>query len=115
MKTMKITTVMLAVMIMLFGLVGIALAAHPDIHLKDVDGNWISSAGGLQPAFSFKQTCSGCHNYQEIEQHSYHTQVSANQFVGWNVWNPDSASKFKKGPAAKGKNWVQSPGHFGKW
>ena len=115
MKQIRITTVLLAIMIMLFGLVGIAMAAHPDIHLQDADGNWISSAGGLQPAFSFKQTCGGCHNYENIEQHSFHTQISANQFMGWNIWNPDSANAFKKGPAAKGKNWVQSPGHFGKW
>ncbi|MBN2332506.1 MAG: cytochrome C [Deltaproteobacteria bacterium] len=128
MKKIHLTTALLAAVILLFGMVGSSMAIHPDIDLLDADGNPISSAGGLQPAFSYKTTCGACHNgvnldgegnvllsYDDIEQHSLHAQLSANQFMGWNIWNPDSANSYKKGPAPKGKNWVQSPGHFGKW
>ncbi len=115
---------------LVLGLAGTAMAIHPDIQLRDA-GNVLIPAtglGDLQPAFSVRNTCGACHDgvtsggdglpllsYDEIEKHSFHAQMGANQMVGWGAWNPDSGSKYLKGPAAKGKNWVQSPGHFGKW
>ncbi len=100
----------------IFGLAGSALAQHPTVQLYDGIGNTVPFVdGGPAPAYSAKNTCGGCHVYANIEQHSYHAQIGANQMVGWAAWNPNSPSKFKKGVAAKGKNWVQSPGHVGKW
>ena len=122
--------VLFAAAFLVLGLAGSAMATHPDIQLRDAGNALIPAAGlgTLQPAFSVKNTCGACHDgvtpggdslpllsYDEIEKHSFHTQMGANQLNGWGAWNPDSGSKYLKGPAAKGKNWVQSPGHFGKW
>ncbi|GAB4177588.1 MAG: cytochrome c [Geothermobacteraceae bacterium] len=98
-------------------LTGAALAfAHAPIALRGPDGNILTdNPAGPEVAFSTKQTCGLCHDYDRVEQHSYHTQLAANQLFGWNNWNPDSPNTFKSGPAPKGKNWVQSPGHVGKW
>ena len=116
-KTNKRWVALLAATALVFGLAGFA-AAHPEIPLRDVDGAVITppaNEGDLQPAYSAKATCGFCHDYDQVEQHSYHTQLAANQFFGWNIWNPDSPNAYKNGAAPKGKNWVQSPGHFGKW
>ena len=96
---------------------GSALAlVHPDVVLRGPGGEYIDlDAAGPQPAYSAKNTCGGCHTYANIEQHSYHVQIGANQQMGWDMWNPDSANTYKSGVAPKGKNWVQSPGHVGKW
>lgn len=102
-------------LIVLLGITGSAFAQHPTIDLLDANGSPIPATGGLQPAYSVTETCGGCHHYDEIEQHSYHAQIGANQWMGWNNFNPNSASSFKRGVAAKGKSWVQSPGHLGKW
>ena len=137
-KTAHPGMMLMAVAFLVLGLAGSALA-HPDITLRDATGAAIADPGfqsidpadanfmqyNLAPAFSAKETCGACHgdkgtypnllSYDEIEKHSYHTQLGANQLAGWNPWNPDSANKFKKGVGPKGKPWVQSPGHFGKW
>ncbi|NDY41420.1 cytochrome C [Dissulfurirhabdus thermomarina] len=104
---------------------GAAMAAVPEhahIVLRDHLGNPISPSAATDNAFSVKGTCGCCHDgtngllsYDELERHSYHAQLAANEIRGWNAWNPDSPDKFRSGPAAKGKNWVQSPGHVGKW
>ena len=114
---------------------GIAPDGSPDpqtqIILRGADGNAIPSGTGLQPAFSVKETCGACHDgskldgngdpllsYNEIERHAYHAQMSANEFVGWNTYNANAVglfSKFRKSGTPKGKSWVQSLGHFGKW
>ena len=111
---------MLTCLMFVTGLTGMAFASHPAITLLDDAGNTIDyaatvTAEGVAPAYSVKTTCSACHDYDQIEKHSYHAQIAANQWQGWNPFNPDSSSKFKRGVGAKGKNWVQSPGHLGKW
>lgn len=69
--------------------------------------------------------------YDDIERHNYHTQLGANEFRGFNPANPDAfnaydvdangkptstaGDKWRTGPGPQGKNWVQSPGHFGSW
>ncbi len=101
----------------IFGAGSSALAlVHPDVTLRGPGGEYIDlDAVGPQPAYSSTNTCGGCHTYANIEQHSYHAQLAANQQMGWDMWNPDSTNTYKNGPAPKGKNWVQSPGHVGKW
>jgi hypothetical protein len=88
-----------------------AFAAHTDpIPLLDANGNPITAANA-DVAYSAKQTCGACHDYDGIERHSFHTQLGANEFKGWNPW---SMGNWPSG-AAKGKAWVQSTGHVGKW
>ena len=141
-KVVKAAAVSSAV---LFGLAaGSALAApgdHTNIVLKDWQGQEIArpADGTAAPAYSVKQTCFGstngvaCHgnssatnnakfSYDDIERHSYHAQLGANEFRGFNPANPDaynqytnSGDKWRVGAGPQGKNWVQSPGHFGSW
>ncbi len=124
-------------------------AAHDNIVLKDPAGALITSMNGANNAYSSKATCfnptAGCHGrtntgvaaantleftYTEIESHSYHAQNGANEFKGFNPFNPDATARawdkngndlgqqpdaFRRGPSAQGKNWVQSAGHVGNW
>ena len=106
---------MLATAIGLLAFVGMAWA-HPQVELRDAANNVITDNGaGTEAAYSVKTTCGRCHDYDNIEQHSFHAQLAANQQMGWDNWNPDSPVSFKSGPAPKGKSWVQAPGHIGKW
>ncbi len=116
--------VLFAAAFLVLGMVGSAFGAHPaNIPLRDAAGSLIPSSGlgTLQPAFSVRETCGACHNggsllsYDEIEKHSFHAQMGANQLTGWASANPDSTNPYLTGPGPSGKNWVQSPGHFGKW
>ncbi len=99
------------------GLVGAAQAAmttqHNNITLKDAAGADILVGGTA--AYSVKETCGGCHNYATIEQHATHAQMAANAIGGFNPYNPDSKMGEKSNVNSKGKNWVQSTGHIGKW
>ena len=114
----KYTHSALAVMMLLaaclvFGFAGSAMAVHPDIPLLDAAGAPVLDNGtNVAPVFSYKTTCGACHgdkvtypqllSYDEIEKHSYHAQLGANQLAEWN--------------SANAKPWgQQSPGHFGKW
>lgn len=119
MRTMnpKGRTLALALLTSLMFVVGFvgSVFAHPSVPLRDYNDDLIPAGSGLQAAYSAQTTCGGCHHYDEIEQHSYHAQLGANQWMGWNLFNPDSPNTYKNGVAAKGKNWVQSPGHVGKW
>ena len=114
-------TLIMALLTGLMFLVGVGnvFAAHPPVPLRNFMGTAIAVTANpddMTSAYSAQTTCGGCHDYDSIEQHSYHAQIGANQWVGWSPWNPtDSASAFKRGVGAKGKNWVQSPGHLGKW
>ena len=143
-KTAHPGMMLIAVAFLVFGLAGSAMALHPDIQLRTAGNAVIPAAGlgDLQPAFSVKMTCGACHDgttahevdwdvngdtvidasdtvtlfsYDQIEKHSFHAQMGANQLNGWAAWNPDSTSKYLRGAGPKSKNWVQSPGHFGKW
>ena len=130
-------TMLLTSTVLLFMMVGTSLAltdpvyVHDQITLRDACGTAINSGSGLQAAFSAKETCGACHDgttldgngepllsYGDIERHAYHAQMSANEFVGWNTYNANAVglfSKFRKSGTPKGKSWVQSLGHFGKW
>ena len=128
-------TALLSGVALLLGFTGSAFAAylqqHENIVLKAPDGTNITSMSGPNNAFSMKQTCftTNCHNdgtnptgggkasykYDDIERHSYHAQLGANEIRGFNPWNPDSSDKFRSGAGPQGKNWVQSPGHVGSW
>ncbi len=92
---------------------GQAMAGHQSqIYLRDHTGNVIQAGGaGEDLAFSAKGTCGQCHQYEKIEAHSYHTQLTGNQHFGWNAWAYGNWNS----TATKGKPWVQSPGHVGKW
>ena len=87
-----------------------AFAAHSaDVALRDASGAPI--AIGSNAAYSAKETCGNCHDYDAIERHSYHAQLGANEHAGWNPWTQGNMPSV----AAKGKPWVQSTGHLGKW
>ena len=99
-------------------------AEHENIILKDADGVNITSMDSGDNAFSMKETCGTCHgdkatypqllSYDEIERHSYHAQLAANDHYGYNPMNPDG-DKWESGPSPKGKAWVQGQGHLGAW
>lgn len=87
-----------------------AFASHPvDIPLLDAAGNAIST--GSNAAYSAKETCGACHDYNAIERHSFHAQLAANEHAGFNPWAMGNMPSI----AAKGKPWVQATGHLGKW
>lgn len=118
-------------------------SAHDNIVLKDPSGAKITSLNSGNNAYSVKTTCftTGCHGsgttgtlqftYDQIERHSYHAQNGTSEFKGYNPYNPDAtvpgydkdgnltgqqvADAFRRGPNAKAKSWVQSPGHVGNW
>jgi len=102
----------------ILGMAGTA-AAHPSVKLKDADGNYITELLN-GPAYSINMSCglnqaAYCHDPGTIEKHSYHAQLGANQQVGFAPFNPNSSNSYLSGVATKGKSWVQSPGHVGKW
>ena len=113
-KRHPLTMALLTGLMVLVGFAGSAFA-HDPVTLRNFSGAPLAAGVVPQAAYSAKATCGLCHDYDKIEQHSYHAQIGANQWQGWSPWNPNSASAFKRGVAAKGKNWVQSPGHLGKW
>ena len=87
-----------------------AFAAHPvDIPLLDATGGAI--AAGSSTAYSAKETCGACHDYDAIERHSFHAQLGANEHAGFNPWSMGNMPSI----AAKGKPWVMGTGHIGKW
>lgn len=85
-----------------------AFALHTDnIPLLNAAGTAI----GAGEAYSAKETCGACHDYNAIEAHSFHAQLGANEHKGW---NPNAYGNMNS-VASKGKPWVQSTGHVGKW
>lgn len=107
---------LLSCLAMLFGLAGSAFAIdHPQVDMLDANGLPIPAVAGATTAYSSTKTCNFCHDTKLIEQHSYHAQIGANEQKGWMAYNPNSPDKYKAGVATKGKSWVQSPGHVGKW
>jgi len=106
--------IVLLVLTLVMGMAGVSFAMeHANVTLLDSNGQPIPA--GSNAAYSAKETCGFCHVYDNIEKHSYHAQIGANELVGFNAFNPDSANPYIKGVATKGKSWVQSPGHVGKW
>jgi hypothetical protein len=101
---------------LVLGLTGVAFG-HDRVILYDGDGNAITDAAGANPnkAYSAEWSCGSCHTYANIEEHSYHAQIGSNQQVGWMAYNPNHTNPYISGVATKGKSWVQSPGHVGKW
>ena len=84
---------------------------HDGVVLRDSTGAAIFDTAGVGDAYSAKETCGACHAYDAIEKHSFHAQLGANQQMGWNAWAMGNWNSI----ATKGKPWVQSPGHAGKW
>lgn len=125
----KVARHILAASALAVGVTGAAFAAkHEKIMLKDPANNQLTT--GSTTAFSIKTTCfgtAGCHGdttitgstvkytYDQIERHSYHASLGANEFRGFQPENPDSADAWRGGASPKNKNWVQSPGHLGAW
>ena len=86
-------------------LAGPSLAAHPigDLPLRGYDGLVISTANGnLDQPYSPKQTCGGCHDYDQITS-GYHFQQGFDQLIA-------DADR-----TAGEKPFIKSPGMYGKW
>lgn len=115
-KQYRLQMVLLSFLAVLVGVAGSAFAMdHMNVPLLDHNGQPIAASAGATTAFSARKTCNFCHDSAHIEQHSYHAQIGANEQKGWMAFNPNSPDKYKAGVATKGKSWVQSPGHVGKW
>ena len=96
---------------LLIGSSAFALHTEP-IPLLDAAGNPVTVLGAADKvAYSAKATCGACHDYNKIERHSFHAQLGANEHKGWNPWKYGNMNSI----ASKGKPWVQSTGHVGKW
>jgi hypothetical protein len=89
---------------------------HSAVPLRDAAGKYIAdiSSANLTNAYSSKETCGACHDYDAIEQHSYHTQLASNEYYGWDPMNPDG-DVWEAGAGPQGKSWVQGQGHVGAW
>lgn len=121
-KSYKLHLAVIACLAVLFSLAGVSFAmTHTKaVTLYDAAGSPIMAADadpitGALPAYSAEWSCGSCHTYANIEEHSYHAQLGANEQVGWASFNPNHTNPYLSGVAAKGKSWVQSPGHVGKW
>ena len=96
---------------LLIGSSAFALHSQP-IPLLDAAGSPVTVGGAADKvAYSAKTTCGACHDYNKIERHSFHAQLGANEHKGWNPWKNGNMNSI----ASKGKPWVQSTGHVGKW
>ncbi len=80
-----------------------AEAQHPAINLLDHNGDLIDPVNGENgnAAFSTKQTCGMCHDYDVITQ-GYHFQM------GWDTVSDDFG-------AENGRPWSLSNGFLGRW
>ena len=115
-KQFRLQVALLSCLVLLAGLTTAAFAIdHPPVDMLDANGIPIPAAAGPQAAYSSMHTCNQCHLSDVIEKHSYHAQIGATEQKGWMAYNPNSDDKYKAGVATKGKSWVQSPGHVGKW
>ena len=115
-KTLRIaTTLSMATLLVgfVFGSVAFAAYDHSAVPLLKADGTSVDLTSD-DNAYSSKKTCGACHDYDSIEQHSYHTQLASNEHYGWNPMNPDG-DKWEAGAGPAGKAWVQGQGHVGAW
>ncbi len=98
---------------------GIAFAAHPPVTLYTFEEVGMQMAGGQKVPvqvdasgkgmpYSPKQTCgtSGCHDYNTISDHAFHSAQGRNEF-------PDTANG--KFDPTKNKPWTQATAMVGKW
>ncbi len=72
---------------------------HPDIWLKNEQGDRIAPVDNRTDPYSPRHTCGGCHSYATITQ-GYHFQQ------GFDVMSDHFDAK---------RPWVLSPGMYGKW
>lgn len=77
---------------------------HPDVPLKDRIGQPVS-LGSTVP-YSPRETCGGCHDVDAVAN-GYHFQQGRTDRSGAMVMRPDWFGD--------GRDWVQSPGMYGKW
>jgi hypothetical protein len=112
----RLQVAVLTCLAILVGMTSTAFAMdHPAVQLLDHNGQPIPAVAGPNAAYSSMKTCNFCHDSEMIEKHSYHAQIGTTEQKGWMAFNPNSPDKYKAGVATKGKSWVQSPGHVGKW
>ena len=80
-----------------------ASAQHPAIFLMDHNGDLIDPVNGedANAAFSIKQTCGMCHDYDVITE-GYHFQM------GWDIVSDDFGVE-------EGRPWSLSNGFLGRW
>lgn len=90
-----------------------AYALHTDpIPLLDAAGGPVTVGGAADKvAYSAKQTCGACHDYNKIERHSFHAQLAGNEHKGWDPLKYGNMNS----TAPANKPWVQGPGHVGAW
>jgi hypothetical protein len=115
-KTLRIaTTLSMATLLVgfVFGSVAFAAYDHSAVPLLKADGTSVDLTSD-DNAYSSKETCGACHDYDSIEQHSYHTQLASNEYYGWDPMNPDG-DVWEAGAGPQGKSWVQGQGHVGAW
>jgi thiosulfate reductase cytochrome b subunit len=58
---------------------------HPSFILRDADGKSVTESG--QP-LSSEKTCGTCHDVAYINEHSFHADLGAPDFVDGGPWNP---------------------------
>lgn len=97
---------------------GIALGAHPvPIQLKTFEEVAAQYGAPVMPVmvdpvtkkgfpYSPKQTCGGCHDYNSISDHAFHSAQGRSEWV-------DTANGAFD--AAKAKPWTQGTAMYGKW
>lgn len=81
-----------------------AAAAHQDVVLRDHTGQALAP-GSTQP-YSPRHTCGGCHDIDGISN-GYHFQQGRTDMAGNIVVGDDWF--------ADGRDYVRSPGMYGKW
>jgi hypothetical protein len=99
----KVLYFITAACLLLSGRPAFAANGHPDVALMDHRGNPISIDNNV--AYSPKQTCGGCHDYEKITN-AYHFQQGRTDAQGRVVVSDGFDSK---------KPWNLSDGMYGKW
>lgn len=77
---------------------------HPHVLLKDRAGNQL--AGNSTEPYSPRQTCGGCHDVHEVTK-GYHFQQGRTDSDGNFIMEDDYFGD--------GRNYLLSPGMYGKW
>ena len=85
-------------------LVGAPLSDHPHVPLLDAAGNHLSETSTAP--YSPRETCGACHDYDLIS-HGYHFQQGRTDEYGSVITKDDYFGD--------GRDFLQSPGMYGKW